>query len=84
MNDFKHMLEVSAAAKEAYSAGHAAGWQEALLKVQSELANVALESPANRNESRPENFVIMWSDVDEVINKMLWLNTLERFGDNED
>ena len=70
--------------RTAYSEGHAAGWQEALLKVQSELANVALESPANRNESRPENFVIMWSDVDEVINKMLWLNTLERFGDNED
>ena len=67
----------------AYSEGHAAGWQEALLNVQSELANVALESPANRNESRPENFVIMLSDVDEVINKMLWLNTLERFGDNE-
>ena len=83
MNEFKHILEVSAAAKEAYAAGHAAGMQEALLKVQSELANVALESSANRNESRPENLVIMLSDVDEVINKMLWLNTLERFGDNE-
>jgi hypothetical protein len=77
MNDFKHMLEVSAAAKEAYSAGHAAGWQEALLKVQSELAEVALESLANRNESRPENFVIMLWDVDKVINKMLHLDTLE-------
>lgn len=79
MSDFKHMLEVSAAAKEAYSAGHAAGVQEALLKVQAELANVAVESPANRNESRPENLVIMWSDVDKVINKMLWLDTLERY-----
>ena len=55
----------------AYSEGHAAGWQEALLKVQAELANIAVESPANRNESRPENFVIMWSDVDKVLNKML-------------
>lgn len=55
----------------AYSEGHAAGWQEALLKVQAELANIAVESPANRNESRPENFVIMWSDVDKVIYKML-------------
>ena len=71
MNDFKHMLEVSAAAKEAYSVGHAAGMQEALLKVQAELANTAVESPANRNESRPENLVIMLSDVDKVIHKML-------------
>ena len=71
MNDFKHMLEVSAAAKEAYSGGHAAGWQEALLKVQSKLADVAMNSPANRNESRPKNLVIMLSDVDKVINKML-------------
>ena len=55
----------------AYSEGHAAGWQEALLKVQAELANIAVKSPANRNESRPENFVIMWSDVDKVLNKML-------------
>ena len=55
----------------AYSEGYAAGWQEALLKVQAELANIAVESPANRNESRSENLVIMWSDVDKVINKML-------------
>lgn len=71
MSDFKHMLEVSAAAKEAYSAGHAAGMQEALLKVQSELGEAALASPANKNESRPENLVIMLSDVDKVIYKML-------------
>ena len=71
MNDFKHMLEVSAAAKEAYSEGHAAGWQEALLKVQSELHEIAMNSPANRNESRPENLVIMLSDVDKVIEEML-------------
>lgn len=59
------------ARETSYSEGFAAGRQEALLKVQAELANVAVESPANRNESRPENFVIMWSDVDKVINKML-------------
>ena len=80
MNDILNNIKASMAA---YSEGYAAGWQEALLKVQSELANVALESLANRNESRPENLVIMLSDVDEVINKMLWLNTLERFVNNE-
>lgn len=57
--------------RTAYSEGHAAGWQEALLKVQSELAEVAINSRANKNESRPENLVIMWSDVDKVICKML-------------
>ena len=55
----------------AYEEGHAAGWQEALLKVQSELHEIAVSSPANRNESRPENLVIMLSDVDKVIYKML-------------
>ena len=55
----------------AYSEGYAAGWQEALLKVQSKLADVAVNSPANRNESRPENLVVMLSEVDTVINKML-------------
>jgi hypothetical protein len=57
--------------RTAYSEGHAAGWQEALLKVQSELAEVALSSRANKNESRPENLVIMLSDIDKVIYKML-------------
>ena len=57
--------------RTAYSEGHVAGWQEALLKVQSELADVALNSRANKNESRPENLVIMWSEVDQIINKML-------------
>lgn len=55
----------------AYSEGYVAGRQEALLKVQAELANIAVESRANRNESRPENFVIMLSDVDKLIYKML-------------
>lgn len=81
MNDILNNIKAS---MTAYSEGHAAGWQEALLKVQAELANIAVASPANRNESRPENLVIMLSDVDKVINKMLWLNTLERFADNED
>ena len=30
-----------------------------------------MNSPANRNESRPENLVVMLSEVDTVINKML-------------
>ena len=55
----------------AYEEGFAAGWQEALLKVQSELTDVAKNSPANDYEYRYENLVIMLSDVDKVINKML-------------
>lgn len=54
-----------------YAEGYRAGKQYTLLKVQSELADVALNSRANKNESRPENLVIMWSEVDQIINKML-------------
>ena len=68
MNDRLNNIKTS---MTAYSDGHAAGWQEALLKVQSELHEIALNSLANRNESRPENLVIMLSDVDKVIYKML-------------
>ena len=68
MNDILNNIKASMAA---YSEGHAAGWQEALLKVQSELHEIAVNSPVNRNESRPENLVIMLSDVDKVIYKML-------------
>ena len=68
MNDILNNIKAS---MTAYSDGHAAGWQEALLKVQSELHEIAVNSRANRNESRPENLVIMLSDVDKVIYKML-------------
>ena len=68
MNDILNNIKAS---MTAYSDGHAAGWQEALLKVQSELVDIAVNSPANRNESRLENLVIMLSDVDKVIYKML-------------
>ena len=68
MNDILNNIK---APMTAYSDGHAAGWQEALLKVQSELHEIALNSPANDYESRYENLVIMLSDVDKVINKML-------------
>ncbi len=71
MSNLKHMLEVSSAAKEAYAAGHAAGKSETLLRVQSELSEVALKSRANDNESRYENLVVMLSDIDKLINKML-------------
>lgn len=54
-----------------YAEGYRAGKQYTLLKVQSELADVALNSRANKNESRLENLVIMWSEVDQIINKML-------------
>ena len=55
----------------AYEEGFAAGRQAALLKVQSELHELALNSPANDYESRYENLVLMLSDVDKVINEML-------------
>lgn len=71
MSSVRQTLAEAAARKEAYAAGHAAGRQEALLKVQSELGHVALESRANAGESRYENLVIMLSDVDKVIHRML-------------
>ena len=79
MSSLKHMLEVSATSKEAYAAGYAAGKQAALLEVQSALSHVALDSLVNRNESKYENLVIMLSDIDKVINKMLWVDTLKTF-----
>ena len=65
------LKEARAINRTAYSEGYAAGWQEALLKVQFELAVLALSSRANKNESSSENLVIMWSDVDKMIYKML-------------
>ena len=64
------LLVEAIARRTAYSEGYAAGRQETLLRVQSELAEVALNSRANNNETRPENLVIMLSDVDKVIYKM--------------
>ena len=55
----------------AYSEGWAAGKQETLLKLQAELSTLALESKANAYESRYENLVLMLSDIDKVIYKML-------------
>lgn len=71
MSSVRQTLAEAAARKEAYAAGHAAGRQEALLKVQSELSHVALESRANSGESRYENLIIMLSDIDKVIHRML-------------
>ena len=59
------------AREAAYDKGYEAGRQAALLEVQSELHEVALHSRANDYESRYENLVIMLSDVDKVITKML-------------
>lgn len=55
----------------AYSEGWAAGKHDTLLKLQSELSALALKSKVNINESRPENMVLMLSDVEKVIYKML-------------
>ena len=57
--------------RTAYSEGYAAGWQEALLKVQSELHEIAWNSPANDHECGYEDLVVMLSDMDKVIYKML-------------
>lgn len=65
------LLKIAIAEKNAYSNGYATGRQEVLLKVQSELAEVALNSRANEYESRYENLIVMFSDIDKVINKML-------------
>lgn len=78
------MLNAARACMTAYSEGYAAGKQETLLRVQSELHHIALNSRANSNQTRPENLVIMLSDVDKVVDKMLWTDTLERFTNNED
>ena len=55
----------------AYSEGWAAGKHDTLLKLQSELSILALESKVNANESRPENMILMLSDVEKIIYKML-------------
>lgn len=55
----------------AYSDGYEAGKQAALLTVQAELPEIAFEFKANSNESRYENLVVMLSDIDNVINKLL-------------
>lgn len=54
-----------------YSEGWAAGKHDTLLKLQSKLGALALDSMVNANESRPENMVLMLSDVEKVIDKML-------------
>ena len=68
MNDILNNIKASMAA---YSEGYAAGWQEALLKVQSELHEIAWNSPANDSECGYEDLVVMLSDMDKVIYKML-------------
>ena len=64
-------MDKYAAAEFAYKNGFEAGSQSALLRVQSCLHAVALRTTANNNESRYENFVVMLSDVDKVIEELL-------------
>jgi cell fate (sporulation/competence/biofilm development) regulator YlbF (YheA/YmcA/DUF963 family) len=54
-----------------YTEGYRAGKQYTLLELQSRLSEVALNSKANDYEARYENLVIMLSEVDQIINKML-------------
>ena len=58
-------------ASTGYAEGYRAGKQYALLELQSKLGEAALSSRANDNESRYENLVLMLSEVDQIINKML-------------
>ena len=54
-----------------YAEGYRAGKQYTLLELQSRLHEAALNSRANDYESRYENLVLMLSEVDQIINKML-------------
>jgi hypothetical protein len=54
-----------------YSDGWVAGKHDTLLKLQSELSALALDSKVNANKSRSENMVLTLSDVEKVIYKML-------------
>lgn len=54
-----------------YAEGYRAGKQYTLLELQSRLSDVALNSKANDYETRYENLVLMLSEVDQIINKML-------------
>lgn len=54
-----------------YAEGYRAGKQYTLLELQSKLNEAALNSRANDYESRYENLVLMLSEVDQIINKML-------------
>lgn len=54
-----------------YAEGYRAGKQYTLLELQSKLNEAARNSRANDYESRYENLVLMLSEVDQIINKML-------------
>lgn len=58
-------------ASTGYAEGYRAGKQYTLLELQSKLNEAALNSRANDYESRYENLVLMLSEVDQIINKML-------------
>lgn len=68
MNDILNDIK---AYRTAYSEGYEAGIQAALLQIQSKLHEVARNSRANDYEYRYENLVVMLSDIDKTINKML-------------
>ena len=54
-----------------YAEGYRAGKQYTLMELQSRLHDAALDSRANDYGSRYENLVLMLSEVDQIINKML-------------
>ena len=68
MNDILNNIKAS---MTAYSEGFAAGWQEALLKVNSALTDVACSSRANQHKRSYDDIVVLLSDIDKVIDEML-------------
>ena len=54
-----------------FNEGCSHGKLSTLVELRSKLHEIASTSPANRNESRYENYVLMLSDVDKAINEML-------------
>ena len=68
MNDILNNIKAS---MTAYSEGYAAGLQEALLKVNSVLTDVACSSRANQHKVSYDDTVVRLSDVDKVIEEIL-------------
>ena len=58
-------------ASTGYAEGYRAGKQYTLMELQSRLHEAALNSRANDDESRYENLVLVLSEIDQIINKML-------------
>ena len=85
-HSLRHNLEIISARKEAFengktiaqtekvkifNEGYSHGKLDTLVTLRTKVHEIAAASPANRNESRYENYVIMLSDVENVIAEIL-------------